>query len=339
MLIYVQELFAQEKQNRRKRIAEHLNSKYITVNDDCIIVDDIPSSQSTSQSPSNDTTSPYFTKTEDKSLSPPKSKFCPQILPKKRLVEEIIENNSPENQVMSSLWPSPVKKVKISHHETQEQQNETNQLPPKKITTYVASNSPSGSITRALSGINGFQEVNRRRRFKENLYKGKTLSSLHSTPWASAPTKIQPKDNGMKAKLTQEQKKVIAMALEGISFFFTGSAGTGKSFVLRVLVEELQLKHGYSSVFITASTGMAGCNIQGVTLHAFAGLGLAKGTKEELAESVKKKQHVIQRWNRASVLIIDEISMISSDFFTKVEYVARKTRESEKPFGGLQVVS
>ena len=131
---------------------------------------------------------------------------------------------------------------------------------------------------------------------------------------------------------------MITLALEGKSLFFTGSAGTGKSFVLRVMVEELQLKHGYSTVFVTASTGLAGCNIQGVTLHAFAGIGLAKESKEELVKMAKKKDHVVQRWNRANVLIIDEVSMVSASFFEKIEYVARKIRECEKPFGGVQVV-
>ena len=142
----------------------------------------------------------------------------------------------------------------------------------------------------------------------------------------------------MKAQLTKEQKKVIALALSGKSLFFTGSAGTGKSFVLRIMVEELQLKYGYNSVFVTASTGMAGCNIQGTTLHSFAGIGLGKGTPNELVEYVNKKKHVVQRWKRAKVLIIDEISMISASFFSKIEYVGRILRENEKPFGGLQVI-
>ena len=336
-----QVLFVQEKKARRKRIAQHLNQKYDT--EECIIIEDIPSEQSASPSPASK--SPYFTPSSSpvSPKKPPNSKFCVKAS-NKRSFNDLTEESEPD--VMSSQWPStkrfkpqsksnlnPVFTLLITRVVPEPQQQQE-----KKIITYVASNSPDGSLTRAMSGINGFQEANRRRRFKDKLYQGKSLASLNQTPWASAPTKIKPQENGMKAKLTAEQKKVIALALDGVSLFFTGSAGTGKSFVLRVMVEELQLKHGYSSVFVTASTGMAGCNIQGVTLHSFAGLGLARGTKEDLAEQIKKKKHVIQRWNRANVLIIDEISMISADFFTKVEYVARKFRECEKPFGGLQVV-
>jgi hypothetical protein len=38
------------------------------------------------------------------------------------------------------------------------------------------------------------------------------------------------------------------------------------------------------------------------------------------------------------VLVIDEISMIGSDFFKKVEHLARIIRKTDKPFGGIQVV-
>lgn len=43
------------------------------------------------------------------------------------------------------------------------------------------------------------------------------------------------------------------------------------------------------------------------------------------------------RWRQAKVLVIDEVSMLAGEFFDKVEYVARKIRGNELPFGGLQV--
>ena len=50
---------------------------------------------------------------------------------------------------------------------------------------------------------------------------------------------------------------------------YTGSAGTGKSIVLRELVLSLHLKYGASRVGVTASTGSAACNIGGQTIHRF----------------------------------------------------------------------
>eukprot|EP00960_Hanusia_phi_P078281 768801-Hanusia_phi.AAC.3 len=52
----------------------------------------------------------------------------------------------------------------------------------------------------------------------------------------------------------------------------TGSAGTGKSFVLRHVIQALKKRHG-GGVHITASTGAAAVLIGGTTIHAFAGIG------------------------------------------------------------------
>lgn len=46
------------------------------------------------------------------------------------------------------------------------------------------------------------------------------------------------------------------MARNGKSFFFTGAAGTGKSFVLKEIVKALKDKHGASTVFVCAPTGI-----------------------------------------------------------------------------------
>ena len=68
-------------------------------------------------------------------------------------------------------------------------------------------------------------------------------------------------------ELSEEQKRVYDMAVrDQKSLFFTGSAGTGKSVLLRAIIEKLKSVHG-SRVAVTASTGIAACNINGCTLH------------------------------------------------------------------------
>jgi Cdc6-like AAA superfamily ATPase len=49
--------------------------------------------------------------------------------------------------------------------------------------------------------------------------------------------------------------------LSGKSIFFTGSAGTGKSFLLKEIVKELKKVKPDGAVFVTATTGIAACNI------------------------------------------------------------------------------
>ena len=89
---------------------------------------------------------------------------------------------------------------------------------------------------------------------------------------------------------------------------------------------------------VTASTGLAACNIGGVTLHSFSGIGLGKEPAEDLVKKIRKNAKAKQRWLRTKVLIIDEVSMVDGDLFDKLEQIARTIRNNGRPFGGIQLV-
>ncbi len=72
--------------------------------------------------------------------------------------------------------------------------------------------------------------------------------------------------------------------------------------------------------------------------HSFAGVGLGDDTAEALLRRVKAKPAACAIWRAASVLIIDEISMIDGILFDKIEYIARAIRNDLRPFGGIQVI-
>jgi ATP-dependent DNA helicase PIF1 len=91
-------------------------------------------------------------------------------------------------------------------------------------------------------------------------------------------------------------------------------------------------------VAVTASTGLAACNIGGVTLHSFAGIGLGKESAEDLVKKIRKQAKARQRWMRTKVLIIDEVSMVDGELFDKLEQIARTIRNNGRPFGGIQLV-
>ncbi|PPQ88100.1 hypothetical protein CVT25_014398 [Psilocybe cyanescens] len=71
-------------------------------------------------------------------------------------------------------------------------------------------------------------------------------------------------------------------------------------------------------VAITATTGVAGLNIGGMTIHSFAGFGLGKGKQEDLAEKVNRSAKSRNRWCQTRILIIDEISMLDGELFDKL---------------------
>ncbi|EPX71578.1 pif1 helicase Pfh1 [Schizosaccharomyces octosporus yFS286] len=141
--------------------------------------------------------------------------------------------------------------------------------------------------------------------------------------------------------LSDEQKRILDMVVEQQhSIFFTGSAGTGKSVLLRKIIEALKMKYRKQTdrVAVTASTGLAACNIGGVTLHSFAGAGLARESVDFLVSKIKKNKKSMTRWLRTKVLIIDEVSMVDADLMDKLEEVGRVIRKDARPFGGIQLV-
>ncbi|CAB3234137.1 unnamed protein product [Arctia plantaginis] len=150
-----------------------------------------------------------------------------------------------------------------------------------------------------------------------------------------APKKLySPSPLTTTSTLNPEQQRVLEACLSGKNVFFTGSAGTGKSFLLKRIVAALP-----PDVTVpTASTGVAACHVGGTTLHAFAGIGDGSGTLENLCEKAVKLPLVAQKWRKCKHLIIDEISMVDGIFFEKLEAVARYVRKNDKPFGGIQLI-
>uniref|UniRef100_A0A2K6PBZ3 ATP-dependent DNA helicase PIF1 n=1 Tax=Rhinopithecus roxellana TaxID=61622 RepID=A0A2K6PBZ3_RHIRO len=136
-----------------------------------------------------------------------------------------------------------------------------------------------------------------------------------------------------KPQLSEEQAAVLRAVLKGQSIFFTGSAGTGKSYLLKRILGSLPP----TGTVATASTGVAACHIGGTTLHAFAGIGSGQAP---LAQCVALAQRpgVRQGWLNCQRLVIDEISMVEADLFDKLEAVARAVRQQNKPFGGIQLI-
>ncbi|XP_076346374.1 pif1 DNA helicase isoform X2 [Tachypleus tridentatus] len=134
-------------------------------------------------------------------------------------------------------------------------------------------------------------------------------------------------------QLTTEQKHVLNAVVSGKNLFFTGSAGTGKSYLLKQIINALPPNHTVA----TASTGIAACQIGGITLHSFAGIGSGSCSLEQCIKQAQRKE-VAQQWRRCRHLVVDEISMVDGRYFQKLEKVARVVRNNDKPFGGIQLI-
>lgn len=123
------------------------------------------------------------------------------------------------------------------------------------------------------------------------------------------------------------------------SVFCTGGAGCGKSFVLSNVVKRLRAKYNTypGAVVVTASTGSAAFLIHGITLHRFAGVGIEEYNLELMIGKAKSKINA-RNWRRVKILIIDEISMISSTLLDNLSLVAQRIRANNEPFGGIRLL-
>ena len=183
--------------------------------------------------------------------------------------------------------------------------------------------------------------------FKTSLESSKSRDFNSSDSYERRQTEFnKTKDVSIIDSFSDEQKKVYNAALSGENVFFTGwyfvcflnnslfSAGTGKSFVLKAIINALPA----NSLAITASTGIAALNIGGLTLHSWSGIGLGTNTAKILSSIVLKNPKAKDRWDSCKVLIIDEVSMLDGILFDKLEQIARIIKRNEKPFGGLQII-
>lgn len=132
-------------------------------------------------------------------------------------------------------------------------------------------------------------------------------------------------------QLPEDKQSAYDAIMRGENVFITGVAGTGKSFLLDYIRE-----NSGKNLSVTATTGVAAVNVGGQTIHSWAGVGLARGSKKEV--NAKLTQKGKKRIKKCDVLVIDEISMMSNDLFSKLDYCFQQTRRSNDPFGGVQLI-
>jgi ATP-dependent DNA helicase PIF1 len=138
--------------------------------------------------------------------------------------------------------------------------------------------------------------------------------------------------------LSKEQKYAYHKFIKGDNLFITGPGGTGKTRLIKYLVE--YSKSANKSVQVCAMTGCAAiilqCNAR--TIHSWSGIKLAKGPRNKIIEGVVRSKYAAKAWRAAKILILDEVSMLSKKVFEVIEEIGRTVRKSTLPFGGLQVV-
>ena len=133
-----------------------------------------------------------------------------------------------------------------------------------------------------------------------------------------------------------KQTTALNILKSGKNVFITGSAGTGKTYLLKLYTRYLKERRVYPT--IVAPTGIAASHLGGQTIHSFFALGIRESIDEGYVEYLMEKKYLKSRFSKLKVLIIDEVSMVSPELFTSMDLVLRGFKGVDEPFGGVQVV-
>jgi len=133
-----------------------------------------------------------------------------------------------------------------------------------------------------------------------------------------------------------KQTTALNILKSGKNVFITGSAGTGKTYLLNLYTQYLKERRVYPT--IVAPTGIAASHLGGQTIHSFFALGIRESIDEGYVESLMEKKYLKTRFSKLKLLIIDEISMVSPALFSSMDLVLRGFKGLDAPFGGVQVV-
>jgi uncharacterized protein YpbB len=129
--------------------------------------------------------------------------------------------------------------------------------------------------------------------------------------------------------------------------FITGKAGTGKTTLLKQVVEQTN-----KNVIVVAPTGVAAINAGGVTIHSmfglpltcfvpsddFADLNLATNRQRLRQEHIHFRTDKLRVLREMDLLVIDEVSMVRCDVLDAIDFVLRTLRRNDRPFGDAQIL-
>ncbi|SHO80234.1 putative helicase [hydrothermal vent metagenome] len=134
-----------------------------------------------------------------------------------------------------------------------------------------------------------------------------------------------------------KQSTALDILKLGENVFITGSAGTGKTYLLNEYIDYLKDRKVFPA--IVAPTGLSASHINGQTIHSFFGIGIREVVDNAFIERLLTRSYLKKRFKGFNVLIIDEISMVSPELFSSMDRILQAFKNSPKPFGGVQVIA
>ena len=136
---------------------------------------------------------------------------------------------------------------------------------------------------------------------------------------------------------SNKQLKAFESYKNGENIFITGPGGCGKSYLIQQIYKDA-IKNN-KRIYVTALTGCAAVLLEcdATTIHTWGNIGIANEDYDKILKKIilyKKKDN----WLKTQILVIDEVSMMSQYLFELIDYIAKKIRKNNIPFGGIQLI-
>lgn len=132
------------------------------------------------------------------------------------------------------------------------------------------------------------------------------------------------------------QSQALSILKTGANVFLTGEPGSGKTHTINKYTAYLRSRSIEPA--ITASTGIAATHIGGMTIHSWSGIGIKTKLNKYDLNKITSSQYIVKRVRKAKVLIIEEVSMLTSETLSMVDAVCREIKQSSELFGGMQII-
>ncbi len=182
-------------------------------------------------------------------------------------------------------------------------------------------------------------ERNQKRNERNSINTDNAFASMPWDPSFSFSDRSDSDDNEEdkdERQMSDEQAHALDLIKEGRNVFLTGVAGTGKSLVLKKALEYIKETYEDNEYVAVAPTGSTAVVLEGQTVHSFAGIGIPKVYTD--FRKMKSNKRIKKRWENLKVLVLDEVSMISGEFFDSLSKVVSEIRKDSRPFGGIQLI-
>ena len=148
-----------------------------------------------------------------------------------------------------------------------------------------------------------------------------------------------------KFELTSEQERAfriianhaVAPGSEQLIMYVGGMGGTGKSQVIKALMDLFKARNESHRFVVLAPTGTAAALLQGSTYHSFLGVPIEGQTA--LRNETTNNAQVKARLDGVEYIFLDEVSMVSCDDNYKISsQLAKALNEFDLPYGGVNMI-